>query len=72
MHLSQMPAEMGGFGAVAIQAHPEVESVNFMHHAGNSSGIVDGAGVVLLGSRRGGKTMGLEPRARINICQYRI
>lgn len=61
----QMPAEMGGFGAVAIQAHPDVESLNFMHHAGNSSGIVDGAGVVLLGSRRGGKTMGLEPRARI-------
>jgi len=61
----QMPAEMGGFAAVAIQAHPEVESVNYMHHAGNSSGIVDGAGVVLLGSRRGGKTMGLEPRAKI-------
>jgi acetyl-CoA C-acetyltransferase len=61
----QMPAEMGGFGAVAIQAHPEVEAVNFVHHAGNSSGIVDGASLVLLGSKRGGKAMGLEPRARI-------
>ncbi|MBW3097463.1 acetyl-CoA C-acetyltransferase [Pseudohoeflea coraliihabitans] len=61
----QMPAEMGGFGAVAIQAHPEVETLNHVHHAGNSSGIVDGAGVVLLGSKRGGKKMGLTPRARI-------
>ncbi|MAY62139.1 MAG: acetyl-CoA acetyltransferase, partial [Rhizobiales bacterium] len=61
----QMPAEMGGFGAVAIQAHPEVEAVNFVHHAGNSSGIVDGASLVLLGSKRGGRAMGLEPRARI-------
>jgi acetyl-CoA C-acetyltransferase len=60
-----MMAEMGGFGAVAIQAHPEIESINHVHHAGNSSGIVDGAGLVLLGSKRGGKTMGLEPRARI-------
>lgn len=61
----QMPAEMGGFGAVAIQAHPEVEAVNFVHHAGNSSGIVDGASLVLLGSKRGGRAMGLEPRAKI-------
>lgn len=60
-----MIAEMGGFGAVAIQAHPEIESINHIHHAGNSSGIVDGAGLVLLGSKKGGKTMGLEPRARI-------
>lgn len=61
----QMPAEMGGFAAVAIQAHPEVEALNHIHHAGNSSGIVDGAGLVLLGSKKGGKAMGLEPRARI-------
>jgi acetyl-CoA C-acetyltransferase len=39
-----MMAEMGGFEAVGIQAHPEVESINHVHHAGNSSGIVDGAG----------------------------
>jgi len=61
----EMPGQMGGFDAVGIQAHPEVEAVNHVHHAGNSSGIVDGAGVVLLGSKRGGKTMGLAPRARI-------
>ena len=60
-----MMADMGGFGAVAIQAHPEIESINHVHHAGNSSGIVDGASLVLLGSKRGGKTMGLEPRAKI-------
>jgi acetyl-CoA C-acetyltransferase len=60
-----MPGEMGGFNAVGIQAHPEIEAVNHVHHAGNSSGIVDGAGVVLLGSKKGGKTMDLKPRARI-------
>lgn len=60
-----MPGEMGGFDAVAIQRHPEVEAVNHVHHAGNSSGIVDGAAAVLLGSKRAGKTMGLQPRAKI-------
>jgi acetyl-CoA C-acetyltransferase len=61
----QMPGEMGGFEAVGLQAHPEVERINYVHHAGNSSGIVDGAGLVLLGSKAGGETMGLKPRARI-------
>ncbi|MCC2608442.1 acetyl-CoA C-acetyltransferase [Neorhizobium petrolearium] len=61
----QMPGEMGGFEAVGIQAHPEVERINYVHHAGNSSGIVDGAGAVLLGSRAGGESMGIKPRARI-------
>ncbi|MDK1377760.1 MULTISPECIES: acetyl-CoA C-acetyltransferase [unclassified Sinorhizobium] len=61
----QMPGEMGGFEAVAIQAHPEIERINYVHHAGNSSGIVDGAAVVLLGSKAGGESMGLKPRARI-------
>jgi acetyl-CoA C-acetyltransferase len=61
----QMPGEMGGFEAVGIQAHPEVERIDYVHHAGNSSGIVDGAAVVLLGSRAGGESMGLKPRARI-------
>ena len=60
-----MPGEMGGFDAVAIQRYPEIETVNHVHHAGNSSGIVDGAAAVLLGSRKGGKAMGLKPRARI-------
>ena len=60
-----MPGEMGGFNAVAIQRYPELESVTHVHHAGNSSGIVDGAAAVLLGSKKGGKAMGLKPRARI-------
>jgi acetyl-CoA C-acetyltransferase len=61
----QMPGEMGGFEAVGLQAHPEVEKINYVHHAGNSSGIVDGAGLVLLGSRAGGESLGAKPRARI-------
>lgn len=61
----QMPGEMGGFEAVAIQAHPEIERINYVHHAGNSSGIVDGAAAVLVGSKAGGEAMGLKPRARI-------
>jgi acetyl-CoA C-acetyltransferase len=61
----QMPGEMGGFEAVGIQAHPEIERINYVHHAGNSSGIVDGAAAVLLGSKAGGESMGLKPRARI-------
>lgn len=60
-----MPGEMGGFDAVAVQRYPELESINHVHHAGNSSGIVDGAAAVLLGSRKAGKSMGVEPRARI-------
>jgi acetyl-CoA C-acetyltransferase len=57
--------EMAGFDAVAIQAHPDVEFVNHVHHAGNSSGIVDGAAAVLVGSKAGGKSAGLKPRAKI-------
>ncbi|RVU14492.1 acetyl-CoA C-acetyltransferase [Methylobacterium oryzihabitans] len=57
--------EMGGFDAVAIEAHPDVEAVNHVHHAGNSSGIVDGAAAVLIGSREAGDAAGLRPRARI-------
>ncbi|AGB70025.1 MULTISPECIES: acetyl-CoA C-acetyltransferase [Rhizobium] len=61
----QLPGEMGGFEAVGIQAHPEIERINYVHHAGNSSGIVDGAAAVLLGSKAGGESMGLKPRGRI-------
>ncbi|WP_349437129.1 acetyl-CoA C-acetyltransferase [Pararhizobium sp. A13] len=61
----QMPAEMGGFEAVGIQAHPEIEKITYVHHAGNSSGIVDGSAAVLIGSKAGGESMGLKPRARI-------
>ena len=57
--------EMGGFDAVAVQAHPEVEFVEHVHHAGNSSGIVDGAAAVLIGSREAGSAATLKPRARI-------
>jgi acetyl-CoA C-acetyltransferase len=57
--------DLGGFDAVAIQAHPEVEYVNHVHHAGNSSGIVDGAAAVLVGNAHAGKRAGLKPRARI-------
>jgi acetyl-CoA C-acetyltransferase len=57
--------EFGGFAAVAIQAHPEVEAINYVHHAGNSSGIVDGAAAVLIGNAEAGKKAGLKPRARI-------
>lgn len=60
-----MPGEMGGFDAVAVQRYPELEEINHVHHAGNSSGIVDGAAAVLLGSKKAGKTLGLKPRARI-------
>jgi acetyl-CoA C-acetyltransferase len=57
--------EQGGFDAVAMQAHPEIEAVNHVHHAGNSSGIVDGAAAVLIGSRAAGRAAKLTPRARI-------
>src|SRR5499433_4052705 len=57
--------EMGGFDAVAVQAHPELETINHVHHAGNSSGIVDGAAAVLIGSKQAGEKAGLKPRIRI-------
>jgi acetyl-CoA C-acetyltransferase len=57
--------EMGGFDAVAVQKHPEVEYVKHVHHAGNSSGIVDGAAAVLLGNSKAGKKADLKPRARV-------
>lgn len=60
-----MMGEMGGFDAVAVQAHPDVERVEHVHHAGNSSGIVDGAAAVLIGSADAGRAAGLKPRARI-------
>src|SRR3982751_3961454 len=60
-----MMAQMGGFDGVAVQSHPEIERVNYVHHAGNSSGIVDGAGAVLLGSKEAGTKHGLKPRAKI-------
>jgi acetyl-CoA C-acetyltransferase len=57
--------EMGGFDAVAVQKHPDVEAINHVHTPGNSSGIVDGAAAVLIGSKEAGQAAGLKPRARI-------
>ena len=54
-----------GFDAVAISRYPQVERIHHVHHAGNSSGIVDGAAAVLIGSEQAGKTHGFTPRARI-------
>jgi acetyl-CoA C-acetyltransferase len=59
-----MPGEMG-FDSVVMQRYPQVERVNHVHHAGNSSGIVDGAAGVLIGSKEAGAAAGLKPRARI-------
>ncbi|MEY2863900.1 MAG: hypothetical protein RLY58_1607 [Pseudomonadota bacterium] len=54
-----------GFDAIALQKYPEAEKINHVHHAGNSSGIVDGAALVLIGSEKIGKELGLTPRAKI-------
>lgn len=57
--------EKAGFDAVCRLRYPQVEHVIHVHHAGNSSGIVDGAAAVLIGSKQIGKQLGLRPRARI-------
>ncbi|SEQ75769.1 acetyl-CoA C-acetyltransferase [Sphingobium sp. YR768] len=57
--------EMPGFDTVALLRYPELEKVNHIHHAGNSSGIVDGAAAVLVGNKDMGEKYGLKPRARI-------
>jgi len=69
--LAKLPAafdKMGrdyGFDDVALQRYPELEGIRHVHHAGNSSGIVDGAAAILLGTLQMGKQLGLTPRARI-------
>lgn len=60
-----MMGEMGGFDAVALQKYHWVEQINHVHTAGNSSGIVDGAALMLIGNEAIGKKLGLKPRARI-------
>ncbi len=60
-----MAGEQAGFDSVAIQRYPEVERINHVHTAGNSSGIVDGAAAVLVGSKEIGEKLGLRPRAKI-------
>ncbi|MEC8886240.1 MAG: acetyl-CoA C-acetyltransferase [Pseudomonadota bacterium] len=54
-----------GFDAVALQKYPEAQKVNHVHHAGNSSGIVDGAALVLIGSEKMAQELNLKPRAKI-------
>lgn len=57
--------EQAGFDAVALQKYTSVERIDHVHHAGNSSGIVDGAALVLIGNESAGRDLGLKPRARI-------
>ena len=57
--------EQAGFDAVAIQRYPQIESIQHVHHAGNSSGVVDGAAAVLVGGKRFGSRIGRGPRARV-------
>jgi acetyl-CoA C-acetyltransferase len=54
-----------GFDATALRKYTTLEKINHVHHAGNSSGIVDGAALMLIGSKKMGKKLGLKPRARI-------
>ena len=66
-------ARWRGFDAVAVQTHPEVETINHVHTPGNSSGIVDGAAAVLIGSKEAGKRRGPEAaRAHQGLRQYRL
>jgi acetyl-CoA C-acetyltransferase len=60
-----MMGEHGGFDSVALERYTNVDAINHVHHAGNSSGIVDGAALVLIGNEQAGRDMGLTPRARI-------
>ncbi|MEL0435725.1 acetyl-CoA C-acetyltransferase [Phycobacter sp. K97] len=60
-----MGEQMPGFDAVAKLKYPHLERINHIHHAGNSSGIVDGAAAVLIGNKEFGEEFGLKPRARI-------
>ncbi|WP_209503248.1 MULTISPECIES: acetyl-CoA C-acetyltransferase [unclassified Ruegeria] len=62
---AMMGEQMPGFDKVAMLKYPHLERVNHIHHAGNSSGIVDGAAAVLIGNKEFGEKYGLKPRARI-------
>ena len=61
----QEQGETYGFDSVMLQRYPEVEKIDHVHHAGNSSGIVDGAAAVLFGTKEMGAALGLKPRARV-------
>lgn len=60
-----MMGEMGGFDAVAVDRYPEVETITHIHHPGNSSAIVDGAALALIGNAEVGQQLGIRPRARV-------
>lgn len=60
-----MGEAMPGFDAIALMKYPHLEAINHIHHAGNSSGIVDGAAAILVGNKEFGEKWGLKPRARI-------
>ena len=57
--------DMGGFDAVALQKYHWIEKIDHVHHAGNSSGIVDGAALVTIGNEKAGERAGMKPKARI-------
>ena len=61
----EMGEVMPGFDKIALMKYPHLERINHIHHAGNSSGIVDGAAAVLIGNKEFGEKYGLKPRARI-------
>jgi acetyl-CoA C-acetyltransferase len=61
----EMGEVMPGFDAVALMKYPHLEAINHIHHAGNSSGIVDGSAAILIGNKEFGEKWGLKPRARI-------
>lgn len=61
----QKMGENFGYDSMALRKYPHLERISHVHHAGNSSGIVDGAGAVLLGNAEAGKKIGLKPRAKI-------
>ncbi|MEL6589805.1 MAG: acetyl-CoA C-acetyltransferase [Bacteroidota bacterium] len=60
-----MMGSMAGYDAIAIDRYPDVEEIEHVHHAGNSSAIVDGAAIALVGTKAAGEAMGLKPRFRI-------
>ena len=61
----EMIGGMGGFNEVALDKYPEVEKINHVHHAGNSSAIVDGAAITLIGNKDIGKKLNIKPRFKI-------
>lgn len=61
----EMMGQMGGFDQVALQKYPELDRVNHVHHPGNSSAIVDGAALMLIGTKAMGEALGLKPRAKV-------